>query len=403
MQAILAAALTRLLFSNYLLKFQTMIFNTIKKIYILIIPVFFLIACGNNKREETVAATNKTNVVVLNTEQYKNAGIQTGPLSNQSIATTIKVNGKIDVPPQNIVSVSIPLGGYLKSSKLLPGMQIRKGEILAVVEDQQYIQLQQDYLTAKAEIAFNEAEYNRQKELNASKASSDKVYEQSKATYEKQYVLLKALEQKLQLIGINPEKVVPNNISKSINIYSPIHGFVSAVNINIGKYVNPADVMFELVNPADIHLALTVFEKDINRLSIGQKVIAYTNSNPEKKYPGTIILISKSLSSDHATELHCHFEKYDNSLLPGMFMNAEVEVSGTNTPALPQDAIVRFENKQYIFIVQPGNRFALHEVQTGSTENGFTEIINARELDSQTIVTKGAYNLLMALKNTSEE
>lgn len=363
-----------------------------------------LFSCGNEtKTEQTNAEQAQENIVTLTQEQYKNAGIETRKLSNKNISSLLKVNGKIDVPPQSMVSVSVPLGGYLKSTKLLAGMHINKGEVLAVMEDAQYIQLQQDYLTAIAQFALTESEYNRQKELNQSKATSDKLFEQAKANYQTQNVLIKSLEQKLLLIGLNPDKITANNISKSINIYSPITGFVSAVNVNIGKYVTASDELFELVNPSDIHLSLSVFEKDINKLSIGQKLLAYTNTNPNKKYACEIILISKNLTTQGSAEVHCHFEQYDKSLLPGMFMNAEIELSGNNANALPDEAIVRFENKQYVFISKGNNQFEMQQVQTGNTENGFTEIIIPDNLTNQTFVTKGAYNLLMTMKNKSEE
>lgn len=366
--------------------------------------VLLLASCGSSKTEEkkSAAQTNE-NIVSLTDAQLKNAGIQTGKVEQQSISSVLKVNGKIDVPPQNMVSISVPLGGYLKTTKLLPGMHISKGEVIAVMEDQQYIQLQQDYLTAKAQFSFNESEYNRQKELNQSKATSDKVYEQTRATYQTQNILIKSLEEKLKLIGVSPANINANNISRSINIYSPINGFVSAVNVNIGKYVNPSDVLFELVNPTDIHLALTVFEKDIDKLYIGQKLMAYTNTQPDKKYPCEIILISKNLSDESSAQVHCHFEQYDKTLLPGMFMNAEIEVKSNNVNALPDDAIIRFENKQYIFITKGKNQFEMLEVKTGNSENGFTEVSIDEKLAKETFVLKGAYNLLMKMKNTSEE
>jgi len=363
-----------------------------------------LFACGNEtKTEQKKTEQTQGNIVMLTNEQYKNAGVETGKLSTKNISSILKVNGKIDVPPQSMVSISVPLGGYLKATKLLAGMHINKGEVLAVMEDAQYIQLQQDYLSAKAQFALTESEYNRQKELNQSKATSDKVFEQSKANYQTQLVLIKSLEEKLKLIGLHPNKLTADNISNSIHIYSPITGFVSAVNVNIGKYVNPSDVLFELVNPSDIHLALSVFEKDINKLSIGQKLFAYTNTNPDKRFLCEIILISKNLSNQNSAEVHCHFEQYDKSLLPGMFMNAEIELSGDEVSALPSEAIVRFENNQYVFIAKDNNQFEMLQVQTGNTENNFTEIIGADSLANQTFVTKGAYNLLMTMKNKNEE
>src|SRR5690606_18069029 len=153
---------------------------------------------------------------------------------------------------------------------------------------------------------------------------------------------------------------------------------------NIGKYVTPSDVLFELVNPADIHLSLTVFEKDVNKLSIGQQLMAYSNSDPGRKHPCEIILISKSLANDNAAEVHCHFEQYDKNLLPGMFMNAVIELIENKTTALPDDAIVRFENKHFVFIARGNKQFEMQEVQTGNTENGFTEIIDADKLKELT-------------------
>lgn len=372
---------------------------------IIVINMFLLFSACSNKQTSEVQVNTATqeNVANLTEAQYKNAGIEIGKTEMQNVFSVLKLNGKIDVPPQNMVSVSVPLGGYLKSTKLLPGMHISKGEVIAVMEDPQYIQLQQDYLTATAQFTYNESEYLRQKELNESKAASDKVFEQAKATYQTQNILIKSLEQKLKLIGLNPNTVTANTITKSINIYSPINGFVSAINVNIGKYVLPSDVLFELVNPNDIHLVLTVFDKDVNKLTIGQKVIAFSNSNPDKKYECEIILISKNLSNDNATQVHCHFKEYDKILLPGMYMNAIIELSVGNAAVLPNDAIVRFENKNYVFIEKGNKQFEMTEIQIGNAENGFTEIVDTEKLDNKDIVVKGAYHLLMVLKNTDEE
>lgn len=376
-----------------------------KNIILIINIALLLTSCGNDNKQSDAENEQPTqeNTLSLTDEQYKNAAIETGKIFTSNISSVLKLNGKIDVPPQSLVSVSVPLGGYLKSTKLLPGMHIRKGDPLAVMEDIQYIQLQQDYLTAKAQLSLTESEYNRQKELNQSKATSDKVFEQVRTNYQTQLVLLKSLEEKLKLIGLNPQRISAGTISKSINIYSPISGFVSAVNVNIGKYVTPSDILFELVNPNDIHLNLTVFEKDINKLAVGQKLLAYSNSHPQTKYPLEVILISKNISGQNAAEVHCQFEQYDNGLLPGMFMNAEIEVSTHNANVLPEEAIVRFENKHYVFVEKGKQTFEMKEVQTGNAENNLVEIINAEQFDNENIVVKNAYTLLMALKNESEE
>lgn len=267
-----------------------------------------LVACNSHEtaKETATNETSDSSMVTLTADQIKNAGIETGHPSTAAVNGTLRLQGTIDVPPQSTVSVSFPLGGYLKRTDLLPGTHIKKGQVLGVLEDMQFIQLQQDYLLAKEKYAFAEKEFKRQQELNASKASSDKVLEQSKAEMESQHINMQALARKLELIGIDPQHLQAGNISKSVDILSPINGFVSKVNVNIGKYTSPTDVLFELVNPSDIHLALNVFEKDVNQLSVGQKVIAYNNEHPDKKYNAEILLISKNLNEDRMATVHCH-------------------------------------------------------------------------------------------------
>jgi membrane fusion protein, heavy metal efflux system len=376
-----------------------------KYIQFLAATTIVLYACGGVKiNEEPIATAGNENNVTLTDIQLKNAGITTGKMEQREISSILKVNGKVDVPPQNMVSISVPLGGYLKTTHLLPGMHVYKGDVIAVMEDQQYIQLQQDYLTAKARIVFLENEYLRQKELNHSQASSNKVYQQAEADYKSQQILITALGEKLKLAGININKLSETNISRSINIYSPINGYVSKVNVNIGKYVSSTEVLFELINPLDIHLALKVFEKNLDKLFIGQKLVAYTNNQPDKKYLCEILLIGKDLSMEGNTEVHCHFEVYDKTLIPGTYMNAEIEIKNNKAFTLPADAVVRFEGKQFVYKANNNHQFEMVEVTVGESENGFTEIIfqNNNDMSSADFVIKGAYSLLMMMKNKAE-
>ncbi len=375
-----------------------------KKIF-LTISILTLLGCGQKQENKTaVPVVNNVHsaTVKLNNAQIVNAEIQTSELIEKEISSIIKLNGKIDVPPQNLISVSVPLGGYLKSTEMLPGKIVRKGQVLAVLEDQQYIRLQQEYLLAKVKLKVVEGEYLRQRELNASKASSDKIVQVAEGEYKNAKINVKALEENLELIGIQPKKLDETKISKRITITSPINGYVSKVNANIGKYLTPSEVLFELVNVADIHLNVSVFEKDLASLAIGQKVITYNNSTPSKRFETEIILIGHSLSADKNTEVHCHFKNYDKNLVPGMYMNAEVELKNKRAHTISENAILRYENKDFVFIQINKTTFEMIAVKVGAKENGFVEIENYTYLNQFPVVINGAYSLLMKLKNTEE-
>ena len=385
-----------------------------KNIILLPAALLTLFCACSNEDKNTTAATEKSttatekvttaisdDLVQLSPEQIKNAGITIGRAEEREMHQTLKVNGVVDLPPNNLISVSIPLGGYLKKTTLIPGARVSKGSLLATLEDQQYIQLQQDYLTAKTRLQFAESDFKRQKGLNETKAASDKTLQQAQSDFSSQRILVYSLAEKLRLLGIKPEKLTENNITRSISIYSPINGFVSKVNVNIGKYVSPADILFELINPDDLHIRLTVFENDAAHLAVGQKIVCTTNSQPNVKYMATVHLITPNIGEDRSTEVHCHLLTKTKELLPGTFMNAAIELNNSKVTAVPEGAVVKWKNKQYVFTEQSSHQFKLIPVETGNTNNGFIEIKS--DISAKPIVTKNAYTLLMKMKNSEEE
>ncbi len=270
------------------------------------------------------------------------------------------------------------------------------------MQDQLFVQMQEDYLMAQTKVTFLQKEYERQKLLNASKATSDKVFEQTTSDYKSARITVSALKEKLLLLGINPSGINENNISRTVNIYSPINGYITAVKVNIGKYVSPTDVLFELVNINDLHLTLTIFEKDLTSLQPGQLVKAYLTSDTTKSYEAKIMLISKTLDSNRSAEVHCHFTGNLPPLFPGMFMNAEVELGSQSMAAVPEDAVVRSGDKDYVFIERKPAQFEMIPIKISVTQNGFSGIGNSKFLNL-IIIKKNAYAALMKMKNTGEE
>ncbi|WHF52036.1 efflux RND transporter periplasmic adaptor subunit [Chryseobacterium gotjawalense] len=370
---------------------------------LLILLSLIIFSCSKKETVQEEISTVHGDQVTLNDLQIKNSGIETNTLSNLDIAHKIMLTGQIDVPPQGMASVSAPSGGYVRVSRFMPGNFVKKGQSLATLENPELVQLQQDYLLAKSNLQYAQQDYSRQKDLNTNKASSDKVTQKAFNESQNQNIMMKGMAQKLSALGINPNSLNANNIRRTFAVTSPISGYVSTVNVNIGQYVSPMDKMFDIVNTGDIHLALKVFEKDLNKIKTGQKVFAFTNQNPAKKYEARIFIIGKDFSADRSVLVHCHFVDNNLSLIPGTFMNAEIEADSANGTVIPDDAVVTWEEKQYVFEEIKPKTYRMFPVEIGNSENGFTELLNfKKENSNKKFVTKGAYQLLMALKNVEE-
>ncbi|WP_337965437.1 efflux RND transporter periplasmic adaptor subunit [uncultured Flavobacterium sp.] len=365
-----------------------------------IFGLLFLVSCHDKKElQNTAEVKNQENSIQLTAEQVKNAGLIIGTPEERTVKGILELQGTVTVPPKSVVSVSIPLGGYIKKTDLMAGMHVRKGQLLAVVEDMQYIQLQQDYLTAKEKFQLSKSEYDRQKELNAKKASSDKLYEQTATEMQTQRIYMSSLAQKLSLLGINVKTLSASNISKTVSIVSPINGLVSKINVNVGKYIAPTDMPFELLEMSDIVLVMNAFEKDVHLLSVGQTVTAFTNAKRSKKYTAKIAYINQSLNDDRAAEVVCKVNQYDNSLIPGLFINAEAEFENEKAITVPEDAVVRWQGKFFVFALSGNNQYKMVAVEPGTTTDGFRQIKSSAIDKSSKIVTKNAYTLLMTFMN----
>jgi cobalt-zinc-cadmium efflux system membrane fusion protein len=293
------------------------------------------------------------------------------------------------------------MGGYVKKANLIPGDKVSKGSVLAVLEDASYISLQQDYLTAKSKLVFLEADYNRQKALNASKTSSDRQFQLATSEYESQKYLVKSLSEKLQLMGMVPAQLNENNISKSISFKSPISGYVTKVNVNAGKYVAPTDVLFEIMDPSDLHARLIVFENDATAIKSGNKVTFTVNNKSDKTYDAKVHLVTPNIENERTTEVHCDVVTSNTGLFPGTFVNAQIQLNDATVSALPAASIVKWQNKSYVFVERASLTYEMVPVVAGMESKGMIEIISGISVD-QKVVVANAYTLLMKLKNSSE-
>ena len=374
---------------------------------IIVIGLLIVSSCGQNKPEnktEDISSDSSSSIINLTPAQYKAAKINLGNIERKPMGSTLRVNGMLDVPPQNLITIAAPMGGFVKSTKLLQGMKVKKGELLVTLENQEYIQLQQDYLDNRSKLEFLEAEYNRQVELSKENVNAQKALQQSKSQFQSVKAMVKGLEAKLAMINISVSALADGNIEPAIHLFAPIDGFVTVVNVNIGQYVNATDVMFKIVNIDHIHAELQVYEKDINKISFGQKV-SFQLANESSIRTASVYLIGKEISPERTVRIHCHLDKEDEHLLPGMYVTGMIETTTNEAEVVPTRAIVGFEGEGYIFAsTSDKEQFELIPVTTGNADAEFTAIQLPEGFDkSRTIVVNGAFELLGMLKNTEED
>jgi len=379
--------------------------NIMKKYIIPFVVLALFISCGEKTAETstTEQTTVSENTVTLTPEQKNNIKIQTENPQLMDVGTFLHLNGKLMTPPQDVVQLCLALGGYVKSCNVLPGQYIEKGATLAVIENEAFIQIQQDYLTTMSNLTLAEKDYNRQKALNSEKATSDKSADEAKNRFENQRITAQSLREKLLLIGISPESVNEKTISRSVSLRAPFSGNITAMNVVPGRLMRPEDVLFEMKNNSHLTASLQFFEKDLALLKENLEIDLFTNNGPETKIKGKIISINRNFNESGASELYCSISGAPSDWVSGMYINGMLQAVSPVGIAVPMSSVVHWEGKNYIFEARPDDSFEMIQVNTREINDKFMELMVSPDFTSKKIVSEGAYTLLMKMKNTAEE
>lgn len=386
--------------------------KSIYKLLSVLVIALIIQSCNQapEKKEEIASEEVELgNEATLTPEQFKTAQIELGGIEMKALSGTIKVNGMLDLPPQSLVSISTPFEGIVKSTEMLQGMKVKKGQAVVVLQHPDFVQIQQDYLDYKSSLEYLKLEYERQQELATENVNAKKTVQKAKSEYQSMQARVQGLKIKLNLMNVNIANLEKGNIQSTLTLYSPISGYVTEVNTNIGATASPADVLFKIADTEHLHAELTVFEKDVPLLKIGQKV-RFTLANENKERMATVYLIGREISEERTVNVHCHLDEEDGQLIPGMYLKALVESGSQKVAALPEKAIVEFEGSKFIFIEgkekdKALRHFEMIEIIVGVTELGFTQVsaLNNIDLSREKIVINGAYDLLSKIKNSEEE
>ncbi|PTX13169.1 cobalt-zinc-cadmium efflux system membrane fusion protein [Pontibacter mucosus] len=383
--------------------------------------LFLFSACGNEAetaqepghREEEAHEEESPASAELTEEQYQVAGIALGKPQLRNLSNTLTLTGKLDLPPQNMASVTAPLGGFIRKTQVLEGTYVKKGDLLATIENPEFVTLQEDYLKEKNRLDYLELEYKRQQELHEEQVSSAKTYQQTVAEYRSVQARVQALEERLAIIGITNGSLRSAKIRRILPLHAPLEGYITYVKADVGQYVAPTDVLFRIADTEHLHVELTVFEKDLTSLKKGQAVRYSLPGESAAQREATIFLIGKEISPERTVRVHAHMEEEDKDLAPGMYVQAQVALDDKQVLALPEAAVVQENNASFVFLYtgqeQEGDalmkKFRMVPVERGVEQGGFVQVALPAGVDTAAgnFVIKGAYSLLSKMRNAEEE
>lgn len=371
---------------------------SMKKIIYTLVLTSVLISCKESKTEEPTSKTN--GLITVTTTQFQSSGMEIASPMEQDFDVAINASGKIDVPPQNRAKVTSFIGGFVKSTQLLVGDKVTKGQALLTLGNTEYLDIQKDYLEVAEQIKYLKSEFERQKALYDEKISSQKNYLKAESEYRKTLGMYQSLRAKLQLLNINPSNVEKGKLTSVVTIYAPITGDIVIMNANVGMPVAPSDVILEIVDTSHLHLELAVFEKDILKVKVGQKISFIVPEATKEVFDAEVHLVGKSIEgSDRTINIHGHLDdNIKQKLLTGMFVEAKIKINSKKGLAIPADALISENNKYFVLLLDNNKNniysFKKVAVTVGEKSEKAVEIIPDNQINaSSKILVKGVFDL----------
>lgn len=419
-------------------------------IFIAILFASFVVSSCNsspNAKEETAEVPagpeaaeeheEDPDIAELSNEQINSIGIELGVIEEKELTGALKTNGILRVPNQNKASVNSLYSGVVKSLLVQPGNFVRKGQSIATVANPQFIQVQSDLINVNSRIQLAELEVKRQQELNAGNAGALKNLQAAESELRTLRTMKSTLSQQVELMGLNANTLANGKLTSVVAIKSPISGVVSNVMIKMGSYIDVTTTVAEIVDNSRLHLDLFVYEKDLSKLKNNQTIHFAITNNPGKEYDAKIYSLGSSFEGESkAVSVHAMVDGDKTGLIDGMNVTAVVSLTKATVPAVPSDAIVNVDGKDYIFVliedsltkehvdeaqhaddkaeekkddIESGDeaahsddvRFQRVPVAKGGTDIGYTEITLLKQIRANAkIVVKGAFFVSAKMTNT---
>ena len=388
---------------------KTQNINLIKKLtasYVIVMGLILVAACssknGTTASDDKGAENSIEDVYELSATQFKSSDMKLGKLELHEFYEVVKANGMFDVPPQNRASISSYFGGSVKDIKLLPGQHVKRRQVLFTLENPEYVELQQDFLESQGQLIYLKSDYERQKNLVEDNVTSQKNFLKSESDYTVTRARLESLRRKLELLNINPNALTIDNISATVNVVTPINGYITDVNITRGSFLNSSDVAMIIVDTDNLHLNLNIFEKDIAKVKIGQPIHFRIQEDERQQYEAMVYLVNKTVDAEKRTIGvlgQLSDAKLTNRFSAGIYVQADIYTTSESYLSLPQEALAEVDGKQYVLVVEnasnTGYSFVRKEVKTGVSNNDYIEIVNVSDFKENTeFLIKGAFNLI---------
>lgn len=318
--------------------------------------------------------------ILLTPQQLNTADIRMGEVVVRQLDAMLQANGQLVLRSQNVGNVASLMGGVVKSILVKEGQTVSKGQVVATIENTDIVALQREYFTACKEAEQARIDVERQQQLQQGGAGVKKTLQLAQKELRVAEASVASIGQQLRQMGVGTGRIAKGIFTTVFPVHAPISGTVSQLSASLGSYADMQTPLMQIRNNSAMEADLNIFERDLPKVKIGDRVILTLTNQPGVSLSGRIYGINSYFNDGTKTvAAHVRLDAVPTiRLVDGMFVSGKVAISTQRCETLPTNAIVTSEGKKYIFILNSkskgGYSFSRHEVTPGVVQDGYTEV-----------------------------
>jgi cobalt-zinc-cadmium efflux system membrane fusion protein len=286
------------------------------------------------------------------------------------------------------------------------GDHVHANEPLAVIESRELAEAAANLFATRSKAELAQKQFEREESLWQKKVSSEQDYLTAKQAATEAAAELRAAEQKLVLLGLDPrtmaEQPPGNRGAIRVPVVAPFEGSIIEKHIATGDQVTDQTALFRIANLERVWVIASVFEKDIGNVAIGQRATVTLRAYPEREFEGQITWVSDVIEESTRTlKVRVELDNPDKLLKPGSFARVSLRVASKDgAVAVPDSAIQRQKSQPIVFVDAGGGLYKRREVKLGSHSENNVEVTGGLE-PGETVVTSGSFLLKSELEKSS--
>ena len=371
--------------------------------------LFALAGCGDGKdtaktaapapapSASTPAQPAQTDPLTVVADGETRKWVKEGALQAVEFRETLRVPASASVDETRVARIGSSVTGRITDLRAIVGQNVQRGQVLAALNSTELSSAQLGFLKAYSAKLLAERAAERAKllfEADVIGAAELQRRETEQAQAEADF---SAAHDQLEVLGMSEQSIEKLEQTRTVNsqsfLVASISGTVIERPVAQGQVVQPADAVFTVADLSRVWIQAEIAEKQSDLVRIGDVVQVQIPALGNRSIQGRIVFVSSTVNPETRTvSARTEVDNTDRSIRPAMLATMLIQDRPQQRLVVPMDAVVRENNRDYVFVRKAGNTYRLIPVTLGSEANGVRPVLEGLSPED-VIVTEGAFHL----------